>query len=244
MAIYGYVRVSTTDQDLSIQVEKLTATGCTVVREEKVSGTSRNGRNELETLKIINYGEGNNNPFRKVAFPYAGKHHLAKPDRYRPLYGAIMEVLLTLADGSERTIKAVVKHDQETPRRPQGDLEKRWKYSVWISPLEDVDGVKCLYGETIDLRIDGQPDPRWPRRRHPCLLFVERKRVVRILGEDQALKQLRQERAARAEARARLQQERNARARQYYRAKKLAVAKERPKPVSGVGRQASVTPTK
>jgi len=50
MAIYGYVRVSTTDQDLSIQVEKLTAAGCTVVREEKVSGTSRNGRNELETL--------------------------------------------------------------------------------------------------------------------------------------------------------------------------------------------------
>ena len=37
-------------QDLTIQVEKLTAAGCTVVREEKVSGTSRNGRNELETL--------------------------------------------------------------------------------------------------------------------------------------------------------------------------------------------------
>jgi DNA invertase Pin-like site-specific DNA recombinase len=50
MAIYGYARVSTTDQDLSIQVEKLTTAGCTVVREEKVSGTSRNGRNELETL--------------------------------------------------------------------------------------------------------------------------------------------------------------------------------------------------
>jgi DNA invertase Pin-like site-specific DNA recombinase len=50
MATYGYARVSTTDQDLSIQVEKLTAAGCTVVREEKVSGTSRNGRNELETL--------------------------------------------------------------------------------------------------------------------------------------------------------------------------------------------------
>jgi DNA invertase Pin-like site-specific DNA recombinase len=50
MAIYGYARVSTTDQDLTIQVEKLTAAGCTVVREEKVSGTSRNGRNELETL--------------------------------------------------------------------------------------------------------------------------------------------------------------------------------------------------
>jgi DNA invertase Pin-like site-specific DNA recombinase len=50
MAIYGYARVSTTDQDPTIQVEKLTAAGCTVVRDEKVSGTSRNGRNELETL--------------------------------------------------------------------------------------------------------------------------------------------------------------------------------------------------
>jgi hypothetical protein len=36
--------VGTTDQDLSIRVEKLTTAGCTVVREEKVSGTSREGR--------------------------------------------------------------------------------------------------------------------------------------------------------------------------------------------------------
>jgi DNA invertase Pin-like site-specific DNA recombinase len=48
--IYGYARVSTTDQDLSIQHEKLTAAGCTVVRAEKVSGTSTEGRDELKTL--------------------------------------------------------------------------------------------------------------------------------------------------------------------------------------------------
>ncbi len=48
--IYGYARVSTTDQDLSIQQEKLTAAGCTVVRAEKVSGTSTEGREELKTL--------------------------------------------------------------------------------------------------------------------------------------------------------------------------------------------------
>src|SRR5215831_9224100 len=47
---YGYARVSTTDQDLSIQRAALTAAGCTVIRSEKVSGTSTNGREELATL--------------------------------------------------------------------------------------------------------------------------------------------------------------------------------------------------
>lgn len=47
---YGYARVSSTDQDLTIQREKLQAAGCAVIREEKVSGASREGRKELETL--------------------------------------------------------------------------------------------------------------------------------------------------------------------------------------------------
>ena len=50
MAIYGYARVSTTDQDLSLQQEALRAAGCEVIRAEKVSGNSREGRKELETL--------------------------------------------------------------------------------------------------------------------------------------------------------------------------------------------------
>ncbi|CCB63751.1 recombinase family protein [Hyphomicrobium sp. MC1] len=50
MAIYGYARVSTTDQDLETQVEKLVSAGCGIVREEKMSGTTREGRAELETL--------------------------------------------------------------------------------------------------------------------------------------------------------------------------------------------------
>lgn len=48
--MYGYARVSTTDQDLAIQEAALVAAGCTVVRAEKASGTSRQGRTELETL--------------------------------------------------------------------------------------------------------------------------------------------------------------------------------------------------
>jgi len=50
MTIYGYARVSTTDQDLTIQQEALAAAGCEIVRSEKVSGTSTQGRDELNTL--------------------------------------------------------------------------------------------------------------------------------------------------------------------------------------------------
>ncbi|HEY7552922.1 MAG TPA: recombinase family protein [Hyphomicrobiaceae bacterium] len=47
---YGYARVSSIDQELSVQKAALKAAGCTVIRAEKVSGTSRKGRTELETL--------------------------------------------------------------------------------------------------------------------------------------------------------------------------------------------------
>lgn len=47
---YGYARVSTDDQDLTLQREKLLAAGCEVVREEKRSGTKLAGRDELKTL--------------------------------------------------------------------------------------------------------------------------------------------------------------------------------------------------
>ncbi len=50
MATYGYARVSISDQDLTIQREALKAAGCEIIREEKVSGTSRQGRDELNIL--------------------------------------------------------------------------------------------------------------------------------------------------------------------------------------------------
>jgi len=50
MARIGYARVSTTDQDLTSQLERLSTEGCSVVRSEKVSGGSRDGRVERETI--------------------------------------------------------------------------------------------------------------------------------------------------------------------------------------------------
>ena len=50
MAFYGYARVSTTDQDLGLQEAALRAAGCDVIRSEKVTGTTREGRTELATL--------------------------------------------------------------------------------------------------------------------------------------------------------------------------------------------------
>jgi DNA invertase Pin-like site-specific DNA recombinase len=50
MTTFGYARVSTNDQDLTVQVETLKVAGCDVIRSEKVSGTSTEGRVELATL--------------------------------------------------------------------------------------------------------------------------------------------------------------------------------------------------
>src|SRR5215470_8269427 len=47
---YGYARVSSRDQDLSIQETTLKAAGCRIIRMEKASGPSRTGRPELELL--------------------------------------------------------------------------------------------------------------------------------------------------------------------------------------------------
>lgn len=50
MTKIGYARVSTTDQDTSIQVTALEAAGCEIIRQEKRSGSSTVGRQELEAI--------------------------------------------------------------------------------------------------------------------------------------------------------------------------------------------------
>jgi DNA invertase Pin-like site-specific DNA recombinase len=58
LATYGYARVSTVEQDLSVQLAALKAAGCEIIRHEKVSGTSTNGRHELKLLlEFIRQGD-------------------------------------------------------------------------------------------------------------------------------------------------------------------------------------------
>jgi DNA invertase Pin-like site-specific DNA recombinase len=58
MARIGYARVSTRDQDTTTQRARLVDAGCGVIREEAVSGKSRNGRDELATiLEFIRPGD-------------------------------------------------------------------------------------------------------------------------------------------------------------------------------------------
>lgn len=48
--LIGYARVSTTDQSTDTQIAALQAAGCTLIRTEKLSGRSREGRTELQTI--------------------------------------------------------------------------------------------------------------------------------------------------------------------------------------------------
>jgi DNA invertase Pin-like site-specific DNA recombinase len=58
MALVGYARVSTLDQDSTTQIERLKAAGCTKIFSEKKSGTSQKGRTALdECLGFIREGD-------------------------------------------------------------------------------------------------------------------------------------------------------------------------------------------
>ena len=48
--IIGYGRVSTSDQDTTTQEARLRQAGCNIIRAEKVSGATRDGRTELASV--------------------------------------------------------------------------------------------------------------------------------------------------------------------------------------------------
>jgi DNA invertase Pin-like site-specific DNA recombinase len=58
LAKIGYARVSSLDQDHATQEVRLRAVGCEIVRAEKASGKTRNGRDELAAiLEFIRPGD-------------------------------------------------------------------------------------------------------------------------------------------------------------------------------------------
>src|SRR5215813_11649798 len=56
--LFGYARVSTTDQDLAVQREALEGASVNTIFEEKASGTKRDGRTELKkVLSVLSEGD-------------------------------------------------------------------------------------------------------------------------------------------------------------------------------------------
>jgi DNA invertase Pin-like site-specific DNA recombinase len=56
--LLGYARVSTTDQDLTVQRQALKGAGVATIFEEKASGTKRDGRTELsKVLGVLGDGD-------------------------------------------------------------------------------------------------------------------------------------------------------------------------------------------
>lgn len=58
MTKYGYARVSSLDQNLEVQISQLKEAGCTIIRQEKKSGTNRDKREQLKVLlEFIQQGD-------------------------------------------------------------------------------------------------------------------------------------------------------------------------------------------
>lgn len=58
MTIIGYARVSAVDQGLTLQTDALKAAGCDIIRQEKVSGASTQGHEELRAvLEFLQSGD-------------------------------------------------------------------------------------------------------------------------------------------------------------------------------------------
>jgi DNA invertase Pin-like site-specific DNA recombinase len=57
MAVVGYARVSTVDQNLTAQLEQLTAAGCDRIYQEKVSGVQRDRPELVAMLDYVREGD-------------------------------------------------------------------------------------------------------------------------------------------------------------------------------------------
>ena len=86
--LYGYARVSSTDQSLTVQEDALKAAGCQTVRSEKVTGTTRKGRTELAILLDFIREVNRRPPRHSQGIEGQGSHAQGYRTAHRHQYGS------------------------------------------------------------------------------------------------------------------------------------------------------------
>lgn len=114
MSIVGYARVSSSSQNLDIQLEQLADAGCEKVFSEKVTGTSRNDRQavaEFETdIRKERQREGIERA--KAAGVYKGRKRTVDADQVRSL----RDQELGATDAGDRASKRLSSAERRTCR--------------------------------------------------------------------------------------------------------------------------------
>ena len=103
--LFGYARVSTTDQDLAVQRNALNLAGVGVIFEEKASGTKREGRTELQKVLSV-LGEGDALVVTRLDRLWRSMRDLANIAHEIEQAGAYLKVIEQSVDTSTATGRA------------------------------------------------------------------------------------------------------------------------------------------
>jgi DNA invertase Pin-like site-specific DNA recombinase len=130
--LFGYARVSTTDQDLSVQREALHDAGVGTIFEEKASGTKRDGRTELQKVLGV-LGNGDTLVVTRLDRLGRSLRDLANVANEIEAVGANLKVLEQSVDTSTAAGRAFFGMLAVFAARPTCAESARWKASRWRS---------------------------------------------------------------------------------------------------------------